>query len=377
MFGFDPDYIDVFFLPPPPRAADFSAWGRWRRRLTWGSYVAIFVLGLLFAAQRWQRAGAIDAARTATARILAKERAAGRGRVHYILFAFTPEGAWEIQIEVPVRPTQYDSISVGQEMPVHYLPEDPASNWWLFDYEEARQKAYKDVPFILLVFSIGPLLYFIPMEWIMRRERDLARRGELTTGEITAAWVSKGGARGATTYWIGFVFPLPSGCEGQGSSKVPLAYYQAKGRRFEPVGVLWDPRQPRRCQPLPALRFTAFPSAVGRHCVSLRIRIVSPPPGEAPANIRAAWVGCVLPLFATTDDPSVDGLQEGVLSRQPEGGHQGFVVRVVDAVRELERHNAEAALWWRDNTPHALEPGKLFVFPHDACALVEDTETPR
>ena len=61
----------------------------------------------------------------------------------------------------------------------------------------------------------------------------------------------------------------------------------------------------------------AFPSAGGRHCVSLQIRIISPPPGEAPANIRAAWVGCVLPLFATTDDPRVGGRQEGVLSRQP------------------------------------------------------------
>src|SRR5262249_24823694 len=57
--------------------------------------------------------------------------------------------------------------------------------------------------------------------------------------------------------------------------------------------------------------------------VALRIRIVSVPPGEPPAEIRAAWVGCVLPLFATTDDPRVSREGKGVLSRQQTGHPQG------------------------------------------------------
>jgi hypothetical protein len=117
-----------------------------------------------------------------------------------------------------------------------------------------------------------------------------------------------------------------------------------------------------------------------RQCVSLRIRVLSPPPGEAPAHIRAAWVGCVLPLHATTDDPKVGRQTKGVLSRRNEDCPSGFVVRVVDALRALEGHDAEAARWWHENTPHLIKPGELFVYPAEACALVEETveetETP-
>jgi hypothetical protein len=109
---------------------------------------------------------------------------------------------------------------------------------------------------------------------------------------------------------------------------------------------------------------------------ALRIRIVSPPPGEAPPHIREAWVGCVLPLFASTDDPRVKKQGKGVLSRRNTEPHQGFAVRVVDAIAALESHNAEAAQWWRDNTPDIIRPGQLFVFAGEACELVEDTDKP-
>jgi hypothetical protein len=112
-----------------------------------------------------------------------------------------------------------------------------------------------------------------------------------------------------------------------------------------------------------------------RQCVSLRIRILTPPPGEAPTHIRAAWVGCVLPLHATTDDPKVSRQTKGVLSGRNEDAPSGFVVQVVDAVRELECHDAEAARWWREKAPHLIKPGELFVYPEEACALVEETET--
>jgi hypothetical protein len=106
------------------------------------------------------------------------------------------------------------------------------------------------------------------------------------------------------------------------------------------------------------------------------IRVVAIPPGEAPADVRAAWVGCVLPLFATTDDPRVSPQRKGVLSGGKEECSSGFTVRVVDAIRALERHDARAARWWRENTPHLIQPGKLFVYPGDVCELVEDVEPP-
>jgi len=68
--------------------------------------------------------------------------------------------------------------------------------------------------------------------------------------------------------------------------------------------------------------------------------------------------------------------RKGVLSGRDADAPSGLVVRVVDAVRELERHDAEAARWWRENAPHLIEPGKLFVYPEEACALVEEAEKP-
>jgi hypothetical protein len=113
-----------------------------------------------------------------------------------------------------------------------------------------------------------------------------------------------------------------------------------------------------------------------RDAVSQRIRIISPPPGEPPPEIRAAWVGCVLPLFATTDDPKVGRQGIGALTGQGEELPQGFAVQVTEAIRALERHNPDAARWWHENTPHLIKPKKLFVYPGEACELVEEIETP-
>jgi hypothetical protein len=112
-----------------------------------------------------------------------------------------------------------------------------------------------------------------------------------------------------------------------------------------------------------------------RESVALQIRIIAPPPGEAPDRIRAAWVGCVLPLFATTDDPKVGKKGTGVVSGEREDRPEGFAVRVTEAVSALERHNAEAARWWRENTPHLLKPKKLFVYSGDVCELVDAIDT--
>jgi hypothetical protein len=105
---------------------------------------------------------------------------------------------------------------------------------------------------------------------------------------------------------------------------------------------------------------------------SLRFRIVAAPPGEAPAEIRAAWVGCVLPVFATTDDARISPQMKGILSGQKAEQFDGFTAQVIDAVAVLERHDAAAARWWREKIPHLMQPGKLFAFPGSCCELVED-----
>jgi hypothetical protein len=67
---------------------------------------------------------------------------------------------------------------------------------------------------------------------------------------------------------------------------------------------------------------------------------------------------------------------KGVLSGQEADRPQGLAVRVLDALRALERHDAAAAQWWRETMPHPVKPGQLFVFPGEACELVEEIEPP-
>ena len=181
--GAGPKYIDVFSLPPPPREAEFH------------DGVALLPphpvrlrSDHVLRHPRHRRvelaAGLRDRrrARTAPARILAKEDRPGQKRtLHYVRFAFTPEGGSEIQAETAATPEQFASVSEGQELPVHYLPENPAGDDWLFNYEETRTEAYRQVRVYLCAF-VPPLLLAAVLEWFMRRERDLRGAGSWQRG---------------------------------------------------------------------------------------------------------------------------------------------------------------------------------------------------
>ena len=113
-------------------------------------------------------------------------------------------------------------------------------------------------------------------------------------------------------------------------------------------------------------------------------QITSLPPGEAPTDIQAAWIGCVMPLFAMSDDRRVSSVRRGVLTRQRLPNRPGYTVRVLDALAVLERHSPAAAQWWRETTPYLIRPGKLFVFALEsgrlcdanACAAAEPADAP-
>jgi hypothetical protein len=100
------------------------------------------------------------------------------------------------------------------------------------------------------------------------------------------------------------------------------------------------------------------------------IRIVVAPPGEAPPPIRAAWVGCVLPLLAGRDRPEMSGAGKGVTSGRSVEPGLVYKVAATDAILVLEQHSAEAAAWWREHAPHLLEPGRLLAFSASASELL-------
>ena len=117
-----------------------------------------------------------------------------------------------------------------------------------------------------------------------------------------------------------------------------------------------------------------------------KIRIIAVPPGEAPEHIRQAWVGVVIPLppppFDCLRCLSTAGVLSGpktplgqisALLRGKSTKRYGYAVEALTAVSALAEKNPEAAEWWRKNTQHLMEKGKMLVFPVDVCEDVEQT----
>ena len=117
-----------------------------------------------------------------------------------------------------------------------------------------------------------------------------------------------------------------------------------------------------------------------------RIKIIVTPPGEAPYEIRRAWVGLVLPLSKTAKQNPQKRKTWGVLSGPKSLGEllkvlwyrrfqisYGYVVNVDDAIAILAESNPEAADWWRLNTPHLIGKERQLMFDSDFCEPCFDT----
>lgn len=120
-----------------------------------------------------------------------------------------------------------------------------------------------------------------------------------------------------------------------------------------------------------------------------QVRIISVPPGEAPLDVRRAWVGVIVPLPADHPEKPVRVLTSGVLTAprtllgriwsRLTGRTQwwtGYTLEGVDCMDALTRSSPSAAQWWRDNTPIILQPGYRLVFPSDSCQLLRDSRMP-
>jgi hypothetical protein len=116
-----------------------------------------------------------------------------------------------------------------------------------------------------------------------------------------------------------------------------------------------------------------------------RIRITEVPPGEAPLEIRQAWVGLVLPLAVRSSRPSrvpIAGVLSGPKSllgmilncfKFRRTFWDGYPVNVLAAIEVLEKADPKAAAWWRHHAPHLLSRWRRFVFPANCCQLLEGT----
>jgi hypothetical protein len=121
----------------------------------------------------------------------------------------------------------------------------------------------------------------------------------------------------------------------------------------------------------------------GRHDAGPRVRIVTIPPGDAPAWVREKWVGLELPLAQSSTEASrsrtagvLSGPESflGVLAALLRGGYQqrsGFKVDVMQALEVLEIRSPDAAQWWRTNAPHLVKPSRCFLFSEQVCKVVQ------
>jgi hypothetical protein len=99
------------------------------------------------------------------------------------------------------------------------------------------------------------------------------------------------------------------------------------------------------------------------------VRIVDVPRGEAPLEIREAWVGALLPLRSWETQPGT--VKSG--SMLTPGGpvlDDGYAVAGRAAIQALGRSSPAAAAWWRANASQVLESGYRFVFPVEVCERV-------
>src|SRR4051812_26907206 len=82
------------------------------------------------------------------------------------------------------------------------------------------------------------------------------------------------------------------------------------------------------------------PAATGR------VTVIATPSGEAPKEIRNAWVGLTLPCYPSSHQSS---LLMGVVTRDIRREKKSvIIVPQSDALAILEERQPEAAKWWKD-----------------------------
>jgi len=112
----------------------------------------------------------------------------------------------------------------------------------------------------------------------------------------------------------------------------------------------------------------------------MNILIISTPPGEAPEQVRAAWIGLTLPLLvAGAHVTETVGVLSGPTTRfglffarlfGRVRRERGYFVDAHQAVELLATHAPDAARWWRESAARSVRPGSVFVFNSEVCQEV-------
>jgi hypothetical protein len=105
----------------------------------------------------------------------------------------------------------------------------------------------------------------------------------------------------------------------------------------------------------------------------MKIKIVAVPAGEAPEEVRRAWVGLEIPLPAGKRGLIV-GQSSGTASAVKRA-FRGYFVDTETAVSLLAAHAPAAAAWWRQNAVALFQPGRGLGFREEFCETIDDGVT--
>ena len=95
----------------------------------------------------------------------------------------------------------------------------------------------------------------------------------------------------------------------------------------------------------------------------MMIEITRTPPGQAPEEVRKAWIGMKLPSIGR------DMGQEPGSVRSDHSSDGGYMVEAPVALAALKIYNPVAFEWWMNYNPVLLFMGKL-IFHADVCKEV-------
>jgi hypothetical protein len=118
----------------------------------------------------------------------------------------------------------------------------------------------------------------------------------------------------------------------------------------------------------------------------MNVRIVKRPHGEAPEDVRDAWIGLllpVLPCYSRVVGRRSLGVLSGprswlamwfteLIGRDPR--KRSYLVDTAAAVNLLENVNPVAATWWRTNAPHLFKSGRCLRFDEECCTVEDPAE---
>jgi hypothetical protein len=237
-------------VPPAPREVVINRRGQWVRWAAWGGMLGVPNLILLIGYINARDLRDLDeAGRPETGRIVTlwsqNRGSAPRARYTYTVDGRTYTGSGEI------TPDEYRKLNPDAECLITYLPARPGTSCLGRPGPHRQRTTCSLLSFAWTAAGILGLVA-VCLDFVIRRERSLARDGKAVVGKVIDNGVVQG--KNGKSYWVTYQVTTPDGVRRTNWHYVPRFIWEAV-----PVGtrvtVLADPAWMGRHCPLYAFRY--------------------------------------------------------------------------------------------------------------------------